>query len=91
MQLTKDYRGISKTRKTYSKLYTGGLHVYGDSAVIRTLHCGHIFGPTETQHTPTFLLIARRHNGRAFVEDINKNVVEKVLSNRLCRPLSAIK
>ena len=42
----------------------------GDSAAIRTLHCGHIFGPTETQYAPTFLLIARQHNGRAFVEDI---------------------
>lgn len=44
--------------------------LYGDSAVIRTLHCGHTFRPTETQYAPKFLLIARRHNGRAFVEDI---------------------
>ena len=66
--------------------------LYGDSAAIRTLHCGHIFGPTETQYAPTFLFIARQHNGRAFVEDIpTKIVVEKVLSNRLCRPLSSIK
>lgn len=42
----------------------------GDSAAIRTLHCGHIFGPTETQYAPKFLFIARQHNGRAFVEDI---------------------
>lgn len=44
--------------------------LYGDSAAIRTLHCGHIFGPTETQYAPTFLFIARQYNGRAFVEDI---------------------
>ena len=48
--------------------------LYGDSDVIRTLHCGHIFGPTETQYAPTFLLIARRHNGRAFVEDITTKI-----------------
>lgn len=49
--------------------YPGGL--YGDSAVIRTLHCGHIFGPNETQHGTTFfLLLDDILNSRDFVEDI---------------------
>lgn len=55
--------------------YPGRL--YRDSAVIRTLHCRHIFGRTETQHGPTFLLIARRHNGCAFVEDITTKMKYK--------------
>lgn len=49
--------------------YPGGL--YGDSADIRILHCGHIFGPNETQHGTTFfLLLDDILNGRAFLEDI---------------------
>ena len=49
--------------------YPGGL--YGDSAAIRTLHCGHIFRPNETQHGTTFfLLLDDILNGRAFLEDI---------------------
>lgn len=49
--------------------YPGGL--YGDSAAIRTLHYGHIFGPNETQHGTTFfLLLDDILNGRAFLEDI---------------------
>ena len=42
-----------------------------ETAVIRILHCGHIFGPNETQHGTTFfLLLDDILNGRTFAEDI---------------------